>query len=144
MKSGVIYFSGLRISSLMQIQDSVLKPYAPIPLKTHNAHPYGRGALLNDTAADRISYLDMRGSIIESFGIKRYPNEQLLMSGLPQDHARQAFGRGLRAWEDKIIGGSSPATVSLYQLGKAEAFKTVNLSVDVRNAIHGLEIWPFS
>ena len=66
------------------------------------------------------------------------------MNDLPKDHARQAFGRGLCvANNNLIIGGSSPATISVYQLGQPVALKTVNLTMDVRNSIHGLEIYPF-
>ena len=63
---------------------------------------------------------------------------------LPQDHARQAFGRGLCVLgEGLIAGGSSPATVSVYDLSVPRALKTINLTMDVRSTIHGLEVWPF-
>ena len=63
---------------------------------------------------------------------------------IPQDHAVQAFGRGLCIQnENMFIGGSSPATISLYDFKKPHPIKTFNLSTDIRNAIHGLEIWPY-
>jgi hypothetical protein len=66
------------------------------------------------------------------------------MSHLPQDHVRQGFARGLCVWNDElIIAGSSPATISVYRLGQPEVLKTVTITMDIRNAIHGLEIWPF-
>jgi hypothetical protein len=42
-----------------------------------------------------------------------------------------------------LIGGSSPSSVSAYRLETGERLKTVTLTRDVRNAVHGLEIWPF-
>jgi hypothetical protein len=42
-----------------------------------------------------------------------------------------------------IAGGSSPATVSVYDLDNAKTLKAINLTMDVRNTIHGLEVWPF-
>jgi hypothetical protein len=42
-----------------------------------------------------------------------------------------------------FVAGSSPATISLYGLDSADPVKTINLTMDVRNAVHGLEIWPF-
>jgi hypothetical protein len=45
--------------------------------------------------------------------------------------------------EGLIAGGSSPATVSVYDLNNSKTLKTINLTMDVRNTIHGLEVWPF-
>jgi hypothetical protein len=42
-----------------------------------------------------------------------------------------------------IAAGSSPSTISLYDMKKNERVAIVNLTMDIRNAIHGLEIWPF-
>jgi hypothetical protein len=42
-----------------------------------------------------------------------------------------------------VAGGSSPSTISVYDLVKNERVLSVNLTMDVRNAIHGLEVWPF-
>jgi hypothetical protein len=41
------------------------------------------------------------------------------------------------------VGGSSHATVSLYAFDAEEPVATVTLTRDVRNAVHGLELWPF-
>ncbi len=58
--------------------------------------------------------------------------------------ARQGFARGLAVVSDSVVaGGSSPSTVSLYDLAKNERVLSVTLTMDVRNAIHGLELWPF-
>ncbi|MFQ3227411.1 MAG: hypothetical protein ACI8RW_000796, partial [Porticoccaceae bacterium] len=39
--------------------------------------------------------------------------------------------------------GSSPSTISLYNVESKERIAAVNLTMDIRNAIHGLEVWPF-
>jgi hypothetical protein len=58
--------------------------------------------------------------------------------------ARQGFGRGLCAISDTLIAaGSSPSTIALYDLDKKKRVKTVNISMDIRNSIHGLEVWPY-
>jgi hypothetical protein len=97
--------------------------------------------LMNATHHDCVSYLDGGGREI-SFPIKRHDERELLNSHLPQDNARQAFGRGLAILgEGLIAGGSSPATVSVYDT--SEVVRTINLTLDVRNTIHSLEVWPF-
>jgi hypothetical protein len=46
--------------------------------------------------------------------------------------------------DGRIVGGCSPATVSLYRSDEEQPVVSVNLSMDVRNAIHGLGVWPFA
>ena len=58
--------------------------------------------------------------------------------------ARQGFARGLAVVSDSVVaGGSSPSTVVVYNLAGNRRLVSVNLSMDVRNAIHGLEVWPY-
>jgi hypothetical protein len=58
--------------------------------------------------------------------------------------ARQAFARGLCVLSDTLIaGGSSPSTITIYDLAANTGVVSVALTMDVRNAIHGLEVWPF-
>jgi hypothetical protein len=142
-ESGLLTVSGTRCAHLLTINGSKLASHARIPYGTHNARPCGEGVLLNDTSNNRLSYLARDGGSI-SFPIKRYNEEKLLNSHLPQDHTRQAFGRGLCVLGKGLIaGGSSPATVSVYDLNTSQTLKTINLTMDVRNTVHGLEVWPF-
>ena len=39
---------------------------------------------------------------------------------------------------------SSPSTITLFDLDSEEIVYSVNFSMDIRNAIHGLEIWPYA
>lgn len=139
----IMFASSLGLDRLFYIRKETLFFFSHIPTGTHNARPYVDGVLLNDTQNDKVSYLDLDGQVIHSSEIKHYPENDLQYKSLPKDHARQGFARGLCiADNDLIIGGSSPATISVYRLGTPRAVKTVNLTMDVRNSIHGLEIWP--
>lgn len=58
--------------------------------------------------------------------------------------ARQGSGRGLCPIGERFVaGGSSPSTISLYDFDAEQKVVSVNLTMDIRNAIHGLELWPF-
>ena len=140
-----LYVSSLAIPNLMSITDDhKLNSYAPIPVGSHNTRPFLDGVLLNDTASEKVVYTDTKGSVLNSFSVAHYPVDKLKMSHLPQDHARQAFARGLCTSNDGwIFGGSSPSTISAYRLDAPAALKAVNITMDIRNSIHGLEIWPF-
>ncbi len=57
---------------------------------------------------------------------------------------RQGFGRGLCPVGDRFVaGGSSLSAISLYDIQTEQQIGSVNLSMDVRNAIHGLGPWPY-
>jgi hypothetical protein len=59
--------------------------------------------------------------------------------------ARQGFGRGLCVIDDRLVAaGSSPSTVTVFDLVSNQLVFSVNFSMDIRNAIHGLEIWPYA
>ena len=108
-----------------------------------SAYPLS-AVLANLTEENKVAYMDLKGNLLQSFPIIQYPEGKLQNRNLPKDHARQAFGRGLCTTGNGIIvGGSSPGTISAYALDSGAAVKSINLTMDVRNAIHGLEIWPF-
>ena len=142
-RGGAIYCSGTRLACVMQLSGEDLRRYARIPLSTHNAMPHGEAILLQDTARDRVLTCDRDGKEIESWSLPTFEPESLLFRDLPSDHARQAFGRGLcTAPGGLIIAGSSPSTVSVFESGQRRPLRSVNLTLDVRSAIHGLELYP--
>jgi len=50
----------------------------------------------------------------------------------------------LKVIDDQTIAcGSSPSTVTLHRFESGTTSRMATLTHDVRNAIHGLEVWPF-
>ena len=74
-----------------------------------------------------------------------YPEQELDFAGVDSSQvARQGFARGLCVMTEKTIAvGSSPSTITLYDVETSRRLTAVNLTMDIRNAIHGLEVWPF-
>ena len=141
---GATLVCGTRLARVVAVRAGTLVTYARVPFGSHNARPFRDGILMNHTRSDRICYLSRRGKILRSWPIVRYARGELQNAALSEDQARQAFGRGLAVLDDeRFVGGSSPATVSLYRFDQPEPVISVNLTKDVRNAIHGLEVWPF-
>jgi hypothetical protein len=134
-----ITISGTRIDALLILNDGVLREYAPLPIGTHNASLYRDGIIYNDTRNDRVVIADIENRIERQFPVPKFPD---LPKSTSDDYARQSFGRGLCTFGDNyIIAGSSPSTVSVYEMGSGERVQMVNLSKDIRNCIHGLELW---
>ncbi len=138
-----IFLSGTKVDGLFYIENNKIKYYSTIPKTTHNVMFWKNNLLFNSTNQEQIIHQDTKGNIIDTFEIKKYNSDVLLHNELSDIHAKQAFGRGLTTYDDLVIGGSSPATISIYKIGQSKPIKTINLTTDIRNAIHGLEIWPY-
>ena len=133
------------LSSAPGTTEGLYRPVARVPRLTHNCRPYRDGVIYNATSQEKIIYASRDGSERKVLPIPAFPRERLEHNDLPEDHARPDFGRGLVATDDgKVIGASSPSTITAYNLERGEIVKSVNLTADVRNAPHGLEIWPFA
>jgi hypothetical protein len=100
--------------------------------------------LFNDTANDCVRYVPRKGQQ-QAFKITTYDEAAIEFAGIDDpDIAKQGFGRGLCVVDDRFIAaGSSPSTITLYDVTAGVTVGSVNLSMDIRNAIHGLEVWPF-
>ena len=141
-----IYLSGLYTRALLHLNDKMeVSKVCSLPVGAHNARPYRDGLLFNDTESDCIRYAGRDDENI-AFKIATYDEADIEFSDIDESNvARQGFGRGLCPVGDRFVaGGSSPSTISLYDLESKQKVGSVNLSMDVRNAIHGLEPWPFN
>ena len=138
-----IMISGTRIEALLALRGETLREYAMLPRGTHNAATFKDGLIYNDTASDRLVVTDKTNRIRRNFAVPKFNTAELSHTDIPDDHARKGFARGLCIYEDSVvIGGSSPSTISAYDLETGETIKQVNISKDIRNCIHGLELWP--
>lgn len=140
-----IYLSGLRTNAMLHLNDRMqVSEVCNLPVGVHNARPWREGVLFNDTASDCVRYVRRDGTE-KAFKIHAYDESKIEFAGIDDSNiARQAFGRGLCPVGDRFIAaGSSPSTITLYDLETNQRVGFVNLSMDIRNAIHGLEVWPY-
>jgi len=140
-----IYLSGLYTKALLHLNDKLeVSEVCSLPAGVHNARPYRDGVLLNDTESDCVRYAGQAGTD-QAFKIVTYGEGDIEFVGTDDSGiARQGFGRGLCPVSDRFVaGGSSPSTVSLYDLQANQVVGSVNLTMDIRSAIHGLEVWPY-
>jgi hypothetical protein len=141
---GGMHISGLRTGGVLLFNGRELRRWVAIPSGAHNARPFRDGVLFNDTESDVVRFVSRSGAE-RVFPVPRYRVDQLTHVD-PEDArlARPAFGRGLCVIDDEhIAAGSSPSTITLHDLRPTGGSRMVTLSYDVRNAIHGLEVWPF-
>ena len=139
-----VSFSGLNTRALLGLSsDMSVKEICSLPKGCHNAMPYQNGVVFNDTAADVVRYVS-RTSQSMAVPVPIFPSEDLEYQGVDDSRiARQGFGRGLCVMGDHLLAaGSSPSTVSVIDIREGKRVTAVNLTMDIRNAIHGLECWP--
>jgi len=141
-----IYLSGLHTNALLHLNSKMeVSEVCNLPAGAHNARPYREGLLFNDTNSDCVRYVSRDGKNV-SFKIEVYDKGDIEYMGIDDSKiARQGFGRGLCPVGERFVaGGSSPSTISLYDLENNQKVGSVNLTMDIRNTIHGLEPWPYN
>jgi hypothetical protein len=139
-----IWFSGLYTPGLLHTDGRTVALAARLPQGTHNAQIHEGGVLYNDTESGQVCYR-RNGARVEMAVPEFAPGEIINLERFASAVARPGFARGLCAWNDGwVAGGSSPSTISVYNLRDSRRVLQRNLSMDVRNAIHGLAIWPYA
>jgi hypothetical protein len=138
-----MFIAGLKTAGLLQYTGSQISVWADMPQGIHNAMPFRDGILFNDTHSDAVRFVTPQEQW--AFSVPRYADDQLTHRALDDYRiARQGFGRGLCIIDAKrIAAGSSPSTIAVHDLEKRKTTQLVTLTHDVRNAIHGLALWPY-
>jgi len=140
-----MYIGGLNTGGMLQYTGERIVMWVELPPGTHNARPFRNGVLFNDTGAGTLRYSGRDEREDRIMKVPTYDPETLThrdadTSGI----ARQGFARGLCVLSDSVVaGGSSPSTVTIYDLKDNKVVASVNLTRDIRNAVHGLEVWPY-
>ena len=140
-----LFVSGLRTNALISI-DSELNPseFCSLPEGTHNSRPFRDGVIFNDTQSNCLRWVKRDGSEV-NLSVPHFPEEELTHKDFDDSRvARQGFARGLCVIDQNHVAmGSSPSSITLFNLETKERVGSVNLSMDIRNAIHGMDVWPY-
>lgn len=141
--SNGMFISGLRTAGMLYYSGRKITQYVNLPEGCHNAMPWRGGVLFNDSEANVVRHVTPQKNRV--FQVPRYPEEHLTHTDLDDSRiARQSFARGLCTFNDSLLAsGSSPSTITVHDVETMKTTLSINLSLDVRNAIHGLEVWPY-
>lgn len=147
VEDGAIHVSALRLPVLLRISGGQLTQAARLPVKTHNARPYRGGLLFSNTGRERGEYHAAGQSAPVVFPVPAFDRATLVNGDLPSDHAQVGFARGLCVSDGAtpvLALGSSPATVTAFELETGRRLARWTLTNDVRHAVHGLAVWPLA
>lgn len=139
-----LYFSGRKANYLFRLFQGQLSSSNQIPRGTHNAQLLDGQLVYNDTQADQVVYHGPNGVAVRA-GVPAYDRADIInIERYESQIARPGFGRGLCRVSDSLLAaGSSPSTVAIHSITTGEIVRSFNISMDVRNAVHGLEVWPY-
>ena len=138
-----LFVSGARSNGLLHFDGKRIMRLVSLPEGVHDARPWRDGVLFNDTEAEAVRFLTPESNRV--FEVPHYPEAALDPGSFDNPaEARQAFARGLCVLENGMfVSGSSPLTLTLHDLDAMKTLLRINLSTDVRQAIHTLAVWPF-
>ncbi|MBT4523219.1 MAG: hypothetical protein HOC23_24725 [Halieaceae bacterium] len=141
-----MYICGLNTGGMLHFNGNAINMAVTLPQGTHNAQPFRDGVLFNDSEDNVLRYTGRgEGEEDRAMAVPEIDTDKL-SNRTAEDNklARPGFARGLCVMSDRVVaGGASPSTVTLYDLAGNKTLLSVKLSSDLRNAIHGLEIWPY-
>jgi hypothetical protein len=144
---GGVLFSGLRFTAACLLDPATggVRPFAVVPEMTHNCQPQQGRMLFNSTGDDAVVLAGVKGAVIRRMPIPKLDPAKIINPGVPGDFARAGFARGLCVDEPSgtVTAGHSPGSVTAFDLSTGRAVRTVTVTGDIRNAPHGLAVWPF-
>lgn len=142
---GGMYVTGLRTGGMLLFNGREIQMAVELPVGSRDARPFRDGVLFNECEAGLLRYSSRSGAEDRAFRVPAYPDDSLTHAAPGHGAAlRQGLASGLAVLSDALVaGGSSPATISVYDLPRNARALSVNLTMDVRSHIHSIAAWPY-
>ena len=123
-----LYISGLRTGGMLHFNGSLINMAVELPQGTHNAQPFRDGVLFNDSEDNVLRYTGRgEGEEDRAMAMPKYNPDKLTHKTDDQKLARPSFARGLCPISSSLVaGGTSPSTVSLYDLAQNKCWLLFN------------------
>jgi hypothetical protein len=138
-----IWVCGEHTMGLLHIGNrNVVRRLVEMPAGIHNARPFRDGILFNDSAAGVLRY-EGRDGERRALAAPRYDPAELTGADdvVPPERGRL---RGLCVIGDGLVAvGSSPPTITLFDIDAGVEVARVNFSMDLHHGVHGLQAWPY-
>ncbi|MEM7431247.1 MAG: hypothetical protein AAF351_04815 [Pseudomonadota bacterium] len=140
-----LYIGGLRAGGMLHFSGKRLNMAVTLPEGSRDARPFRDGVVFNDTEAGALRYTG-RGDGAEDRGMRLAEIDADSVDhndAVREGRAKLGFARGLCVLSDSVVaGGSSPTTVTVYDLASNTTAGSVRISNDARSSVHSIAVWP--
>jgi len=138
----MVFFCGVQMNQLCSLgPGGKIIRHGAVPAGTHNAQMFSPGKfVMNHTQGHSIRVTDTNGRVLRSGQVRKLPKSELVNGDLKENIAQQPFARGLLVTDQYIIGGSSPAMITVYDRQTMRKIKEIRMSNDIRYTIHAIEL----
>lgn len=118
-----------------------MKPDYIIPFKTHNGRYSKDYIYFNNTPTNIVKRVNPVTNDILEYQI---PDIIDVEDRINSDQiAKRSFNRGMLFHDEYLIVGSSPSNITVFNIHSGKLIKQIQLSNDIKNAIHGIALYPF-
>ena len=137
-----IYFSGTSLNNLYRLDEiGNVKPDYIIPFKTHNGRFSKDYIYFNNTPTNIVKRVNPLTNDVLEYQI---PDIVDVEDKINSDRiAKRSFNRGMLFHDEYLIVGSSPSNIAVFNIHSGKLIKQIQLSNDIKNAIHGIALYPF-
>ena len=137
-----VYFSGTSLNHLYRIEKKGLaKQFYSIPWETHNGRFSNGSVYFNNTPTNIVNRVNPLTNDVLKYQI---PDIVDVEDRINSDQiAKRSFNRGMLFHDDILIVGSSPSNITVFNIHSGKFIKQLQLSNDIKNAIHGIALYPF-
>lgn len=138
----LVYFSGTSLNHLCRIEKTGLaKQFYSIPWKTHNGRFSNGSVYFNNTPTNIVKRVNPLTNEVLEYHI---PDIVDVKDKINSDRiAKRSFNRGMLFHEEYLIVGSSPSNITVFNIHSGKFITQIQLSNDIKNAIHGIALYPF-
>jgi hypothetical protein len=135
-----LYYAGSTTEHLYGIHIITGMSAEPILLyhkNTHNAQFWKDGIVFNRSLESDTCY-QVGNNLVRHWPTPKCDRSLITNAGLPADHARAEYTRGMVVGEHSLCIGTSPACIHEFILSREAPISTVRLTHDIRNSICGM------
>lgn len=140
IQNGMMYYSGEHMTELMKVdlQTGEHAVHHTRIKRSHNAQPYKGGVIYNVARKSTTIFRSYIGDILWEGFTPRYSKEDMIDRVQNEKVAVQGYTRGMCLIDNKIVVGSSPATINVFTMDSSNPIKSIRISKDIRNSICGI------
>ncbi len=136
----MMFYSGDKMTTVkaLNLRNGQQFSYAKGVDKSHNAQPYKGGVIYNIARNSKTIFMNTYGDIDWEGDTPLYSKDDMIDKAESEKIAKQGYTRGMCLIDDKIIVGSSPATINVFTLEDSKPIQSIRISKDIRNSICGI------